>query len=94
MRRREREVREAFHRARALDPSGAQPLLDLGLDESMALRRLQRHEIVRESSPGCYYFDEEVWEAVRSTRLRMGLLILAAVIIAALVGVYATSANL
>ena len=87
-------MREAFHRARALDPSGAQPLLDLGLDESMALRRLQRHEIVRESSPGCYYFDEEVWEAVRSTRLRMGLLILAAVIIAALVGVYATSANL
>jgi hypothetical protein len=94
MRRREREVREAFHRARALDPSGAQPLLDLGIEESMALRRLQNHEVVRESSPGCFYFDEEVWEAVRTTRMRMGIMILTAVILAALVGVYATSANL
>jgi hypothetical protein len=94
MRRREREVREAFHDARALDPQGAKPLADIGLEESRALNRLKRNEVVRESSPGCFYFDEEVWQAVRATRRRMMIMILVAIGLTALVGLYAASANL
>ena len=93
MRRTEREVRDAFHKAGALDPASAQPLADIGIEDSMALRRLRRHEVVRESSPGCYHFDEEVWQSLRSTRLRMALMILGAVLLTALVGVYAASAS-
>lgn len=93
MRRRERQVRHAFQKAGALDPASAQPLSDIGLEESMALRRLERHEVVRESSPGCYYLDEEAWQAMRATRLRMALMILAAALLTGLVGLYATVAN-
>ena len=93
MRRKDREVRTAFHDAGALDPPSARPLAEMGLEESRALRRLQRHEVVRESSPGCFYFDEATWQAVRSTRLRMILMTLGALVLTALVGVYAASAN-
>ena len=93
IRRKERRVRDAFHKAGALDPAGARPLSDIGLEESMALRRLERREVVRESSPGCYYFDEEVWQTVRAARRRMGLMIAAALVLTALVGLYAASAN-
>lgn len=90
---REREVRDAFHKLAALDPQSAQPLADLGLEESMAFKRLQRHEVVRESSPGCYHFDEEVWQALRSSRLKMTLMIVGAALLTALVGLYAATAN-
>jgi hypothetical protein len=44
---------------------------------------------VRESSPGCYYFDEEVWLGVRATRIRMAIMLISAVGLTALVGLYA-----
>jgi hypothetical protein len=93
MRKREREVRQAFHDASALDPVSARPLSDLGLEESRALSRLERHKIVRESSPGCYYFDEEIWDAVRKNRFRMALMIFAAVVLTLLVVTYTATAN-
>lgn len=92
MRRRERQVRDAFQRAGAIDPGTARSLEEIGVDESMAFRRLHRQEIVRESSPGCFYFDDETWEAVRATRLRLGLMVVVAVVIFLLVGLYASSA--
>jgi hypothetical protein len=93
MRRKEREVREAFQNAQAVDPLSARSLQEIGLDESRALSRLRRHEIVRESSPGCFYFDDETWMAVRASRFRMAMMIVAAVILVLLVGIYATAAN-
>ncbi len=92
MRRREREVRRAFHDAGALDPSASKPLPDMGLEENRAVRRLVDRKVVRESSPGCYYFDEEVWQSVRGARIKMALMLLAAVVMTALVGLYATAA--
>ena len=92
MRRREREVRRAFHDAGALDPSASKPLLEMGLDENRAVKRLVERKVVRESSPGCFYFDEEVWQSVRSARLKMALMLLAAVGMTALVGLYAVYA--
>ena len=93
MRRRERRVRDAFHKAGALDPAKATALSEIGLTESMALRRLGRHEVVRESSPGCFYFDEDVWQAVRADRMRMGLMIVAALVLTGLLGLYASWAS-
>ena len=92
MRRREREVRAAFQNAGSTDPGSSKPLSEIGVEESRALRRLQRHTIVRESSPGCFYFDEETWVSVRSTRMRLAIMIVIAVLITLLVGLYATSA--
>jgi len=89
MRRKERELRRVFHDAGALDPSTARSLADMGLQETRALRRLERQEVVRESSPGCYYFDEEVWLGVRATRIRMAIMLISAVGLTALVGLYA-----
>jgi hypothetical protein len=92
MRRREREVRAAFQSAGAIDPGTSRPLAEIGIEESRAVRRLHRQEIVRESSPGCFYFDEETWDSVRATRLRLGLMVVIAVVITLLVGLYASSA--
>jgi len=89
MRRKERKLRRVFHDAGALDPSTARGLADMALQETRALRRLERQEVVRESSPGCYYFDEEVWLGVRATRIRMAIMLISAVGLTALVGLYA-----
>jgi hypothetical protein len=93
MRSKERKIRRAFHDAGALVPSTALPLGDLGLEENMAMRRLERQEVVHESSPGCYYFDEEVWLAVRATRIRMAIMLVLAVGLTALVGLYAVAGS-
>ncbi|MGK2961710.1 MAG: hypothetical protein ACSLFK_06115 [Gemmatimonadaceae bacterium] len=93
MRRKERELRRVFHEAGALDPSTAQSLADMGLEETRALGRLRRHEVVRESSPGCFYFEEEVWLAVRAARIRMAIMLISAVGLTALVGLYAVAGS-
>jgi hypothetical protein len=93
MRLTERRVRKAFHAAGALDPGTAQGLDAIGIEDNRALRRLKRHDVVRESSPGCYYLDEETWAAVRSTRLKLALMLIAAVALVALVALYARIAS-
>ena len=93
MRGREREVRDAFKRAGALDAGTARSLAEIEVEEGVTMRRLQRETIVRESSPGCFYFDEETWDSVRATRLRLGLMVVAAVVITLLVGLYAYAAS-
>jgi hypothetical protein len=76
MRRREEEVRDDFHRAGALQPIDARSLSDVGLEENITVRRLMRRSIVRESAPGLFYFDEEVWQSVRAMRRRMVIMLL------------------
>lgn len=94
MRRKKRKIRDAFHAAGALTPADSCPLQDLGLEETMALRRLQRRDVVRESAPGLFYFDEEVWQVLRATRLRMAILIVVALVLFILVGLYGASQKL
>lgn len=88
MRRKEREVRDAFQAAGATSPADPRSLADIGLEENMTVRRLCRHEVIREPTPGLYYFDEEVWQARRAMRLRMGLLLIFTIAIVALLGLY------
>lgn len=81
MRRREEEVRADFLRAGATMPINACSLADLGIGESMAVKRLMRRAIIREATPGLFYFDEEVFLSVRSMRRRMALVMLLAMLI-------------
>ena len=80
MRRLEREVRDDFVRAGAVTPANAMSLADIGVHEGGAVGRLRRRAIVREASPGLFYFDEEVYESVRSMRRRMALFLLVVVL--------------
>jgi hypothetical protein len=76
MRRKEREVRDDFLRAGATMPVNAMSFDDIGIGETMAVKRLMRRSIIREASPGLFYFDEEVYLSVRAMRRRMALVML------------------
>jgi len=80
MRRREREVVDDFRAAGALSPETAQSYSAIGLGESMALRRLHDRAVIRESEPGLWYLDEEVWTAVRRTRRRVAIVMVVVVL--------------
>jgi len=71
MRRREQEVIDDFRAAGANSPDRAQSYTAIGLGDTLALRRLRNRAVIREAAPGVYYLDEEVWAAVRRTRLRL-----------------------
>jgi len=80
MRRREREVVDDFRAAGAVSPATSQSYNAIGLGESMALRRLHDRAVIRESAPGLWYLDEEVWTAVCRTRRRVGVIMLTLVL--------------
>jgi predicted acetyltransferase len=76
MRLKEREVRDVFFSKGAISPATAASFGDLGLDETMAVARLKRRAVVRESAPGLFYFDDGVWQAMRNTRRRIAVVFL------------------
>jgi hypothetical protein len=88
MRMKEREVRDDFIRAEATTPQGAKSLAEIGIDESRTVHRLQRRAVIREAAPGLLYFDEDVWQAVRSMRRRMALLLTSTIILIGLLVFY------
>src|SRR6266571_7648495 len=71
MRRREQEVIDDFRAAGATSPDRAQSYTAIGFGETLAVRRLRNRAVIREAAPGVYYLDEEVWAAVRRTRVRL-----------------------
>ncbi|MDQ2889417.1 MAG: hypothetical protein M3R65_02535 [Gemmatimonadota bacterium] len=84
----ERRIVERFRDAGATSPERARTALDLGVDENIGFRRLHRSAVIRESKPGLFYLDEEVWAAVRNRRMRvvgvmMVIVILVGIIMAA-----------
>jgi hypothetical protein len=81
MRMKERHVRDDFLRAGATMPVNAMSLNDIGIGESMAVKRLMNRAIIREASPGLFYFDEEVYLSVRAMRRRMALVMLVVVLL-------------
>ena len=91
MRKRERDLRRAFQQAGAIDPASARGLGEIGVEENRAFGRLKSRDVIRESSPGCFYFDEETWQSVRSMRLKLALSILAATLMVFLLVMYAMS---
>jgi transposase-like protein len=76
----EREIVDAFRDAGAVSTVTARPLDQVGVDENIGFRRLRAHEVIREATPGRYYLDEGVWVAVRRTRRRVMVVLLAVVV--------------
>ncbi|SRR6266566_1300491 len=75
MRLKEREVVDDFRAAGAVTPSTAQSYAALGFGQTRAMKRLHDSAVIRETSPGLYYLDEEVWIAVRRNRRRRVVMI-------------------
>ena len=88
IRMKEREVRDDFTAAGATTPANAKSLAEIGLDDSMAVKRLKRRSVIREAAPGLYYFDEDVWKAVRSMRRRMALLLVGTMLLVGILILY------
>ena len=91
MRRKERELRDEFLAAGAVQAISARSLDDMRIDENMALKRLRSRSVVREASLGLFYWDEDVWVALRSMRRRMILLIAGVMLLIFIMGVYGSS---
>ncbi len=81
MRRKERKLREELISAGATQPIDARSLAELGIEENMTLKRLGKRSVIREAQPGLFYWDEDVWVALRSMRRRMALMMLAAIVL-------------
>ncbi|HMA21985.1 MAG TPA: hypothetical protein VKO87_14340 [Gemmatimonadaceae bacterium] len=90
MRLKEREARDDFIRAGATTPATARSLDDIGIHEGGAVRRLRKRAVIRESSPGLFYFDEDVWQAVRGMRRRMAVVMLIVMALIVLMTLYGT----
>ncbi|WP_435011577.1 hypothetical protein P12x_002893 [Tundrisphaera lichenicola] len=65
---RENRLVETLRSAGATDPGAAKSLADLSGTDGLAMRRLRRHEVIREASEGRYYLDESSWTSMRATR--------------------------
>ena len=91
--RKEREVRDAFRSAGAITPANAMSLESIGIEETMAVKRLKKRAVIREAGPGLFYFDEDVWEAVSAMRKRMALFLVATLVLIALLIGYGTAVN-
>lgn len=90
--RKEKDLVELFHRARATSSASAQSLSALQAEDDGALRRLKRSAVVREAGDGMYYLDEPSWAALISRRRRMSFIILTIVALVLIV-VLATGKN-
>lgn len=83
--RKERDVRDAFSAAGATTPVNAMSLETIGIEETMAVRRLKKRAVIREAAPGLFYFDLDVYQAQTSMRRRMALLLVGTIVLALLV---------
>jgi hypothetical protein len=88
VRRKEREVRDAFRSAGATNPQSAMSISDIGVDENLAFHRLKRNAVIRETGPSLFYFDEDVWQAFCAMRRRMLILLTVTVVLVGLVLFY------
>lgn len=88
--RKERDLREAFIRAGAVNGLEARSLGDLQIAENMMFNRLKNRDVIREAAPGLLYWDDEVYHAMRLHRKRMVLMIAGAVAIVFIMMTYAS----
>jgi len=77
----ERRIVEQFRNAGATSPQLARTTQDVGVYEDIGFMRLRRHEVIREANPGFFYLDEPVWIAMRRTRRRTAIVVVAIAIV-------------
>lgn len=73
----ERRIVDRFRDIGATSASRARTIHDVGISENAGFRRLRRNEVIRQAGPELFYLDEEVWVAVRRTRRRVAMAVLA-----------------
>jgi hypothetical protein len=88
--RRQRETVRVFETARATTPDTARDPGELGVEEDVVFRGLVRRAVLRDAGNGRYYLDQLSWEALRSMRHRMALVV---IFIAVLLGVFTILAS-
>ena len=91
--RRERDVVDLFRRAAATSPSSARSLSALDLDDALAVKRLSKRAVLRETDNGDYYLDEQSWTALRRLRRRLMVTMILA-LLAVLLGTIVASGML
>lgn len=90
----EREIVEAFERARATSTDSARPLDTMAIEvDGIGMRRLRDRAVIREAAPGRFYLDVEVWQALRRQRRRLSVVVIVGIVVPLLillgVGVFA-----
>lgn len=88
--RKERDLVAHFQQERAVSSATAKSLAAMRIDESLALRRLREHAVIREAAPGTFYLDEPSWWALSRTRRRMLAILLLIALALALTAVLTT----
>ena len=84
--RKQREVLEQFTDSGATSAAAAQFPSDIGLDASdRFFRMLERDSVLRDVGDGRYYFDADAYERLRRSRIRLVLVIIAALVIAGVI---------
>jgi hypothetical protein len=69
----------------AVSPGAAEPLDGLWGIQHRRLAVMIRRGLIRETSPGKYYLDEDAWDAYRSRQLRLILILMAILLLVGLV---------
>jgi hypothetical protein len=85
----EKRIVEAFRQAGATSPGAAVNPDALGVHQRLAFRKLKAGAALRETGPGLFYLDEPSWEAMRSFRRRVALVIGLFVLLLAVLGTFA-----
>jgi hypothetical protein len=85
----EKHIVEVFRRAGATSPGAAVNPDALGVHQRIAFRKLKAGAALREAGPGLFYLDEPSWEAMRSFRRRVALVIGLLVLLMAVLSMFA-----
>jgi hypothetical protein len=82
---REKNLVAHFRSHGAVDSAHAMTPSELGVEQRLAWNILRRRAIIRDGAPGTYFLDELSWEALRSRRKRMAIIIVTVVLLMALI---------
>ena len=74
--RQEQDIVNEFRGVGATSPDRARDPQELVLGHQLAFDRLARRAVLRDAGEGRYYLDELSWEAFRSLRRRMAIVML------------------
>ena len=77
----ERQVVRRFREGNATAPPAARTLDELEVPRGSGLRRLRHRAVIREAGAERFYLDEEVWEALESTRRRVSIAVLCLIVL-------------
>jgi hypothetical protein len=78
--RKEREIVDTFRGVGATSANRARDPNELGVTSHLAFDRLTRRAVLRTAGDGKYYLDEPSWNALRSLRRRLAIIMLIVVV--------------